>query len=85
MTKRQPSAYRFRKWEDRLIHLQQRNQSLPDGLLDWTVEYFSKSSAVQRLLGMHNQVKPELGAADQIQRRLDSRGVMRRSVWLGKR
>jgi hypothetical protein len=72
---KQPSAYRYRAWEKRLIHINQRRGGLPEGLLSWTEEYFGKSPAVQRLLGLNNAMKPEAETAKKVIELLQRRGV----------
>jgi len=69
------SAYQFKKWEARLLHINLRRQGVPEGTLAWTEEYFAKSPHVQRLLGLHNALKPEVETAVQVMDRLKRMGV----------
>lgn len=73
------SAWRYRKFSQRLVHVSQRRQGIPEPTLAWVEEYFGKSKDVQRLLGRHNAMKPEIETAVAVIEQLKRAGVVTRT------
>jgi hypothetical protein len=70
-----PSAFRYRKFLQRLDHIQKRRQGLPEGLLEWTHSYFGASRHVQKLLHVDLHDAPEKAASNLIKLQYGKLGI----------
>lgn len=81
---RSATPYQYNMWMKRLIHLQSRKHSVPDGTLDFTVEWFGKSEHIQKMFALQNAVKPQIETALKVMELIERSGIVPRTK-LGKR